>query len=169
MVGPDARIKICLKFEGYTQAIALRLGETLASLAYFGRSTQQVLNVMSNFVRNHIGPCKITSGPIPVGQIVSKGKVDVHAIVEWAIERSNSRCSKAAARLVGLRKQNELRFLIVSIEHFSEQSIPHILGILQHNAHKLRALIFRLRWNIGLLFTLIENFHRVTPEQKNHD
>ena len=94
---PDAGKAIGLQFQPHLQGVALLGTAAFLSCAHLRFDAQQILHVMTDLVRNHIGLCEITRGFKALGQFAIKAQIDIDAAVRRAIKRANFSAGRAAA------------------------------------------------------------------------
>src|SRR4051794_7010139 len=68
----------------------------------------QLLNVVSDFVCQHVSLGKLSRRSESALQLIVKTKIDIHLFVGWTIERSGSRLRHSTGGVDRIAKQNEL-------------------------------------------------------------
>src|SRR3546814_2822818 len=75
------------------------------------RRAEQILDVMAEFVRDHVILREIALGAEAVLKLVEKARVEIDALIAGAVERPHRRLRRAAARLAVARVEDELGHL----------------------------------------------------------
>ena len=70
--GPDSGVAICLQLHCDLKAVALYATSGLLRCLHFFRNARQLLDMMANFVRDHIGLGKIARCPEALRQFLKK-------------------------------------------------------------------------------------------------
>src|SRR5664279_5108312 len=141
MVGPYAGVAIGLQFDAHLDAVGggLVAGGALRGLR-LGQRAQQVLHVVADLVRDHIGLREFAgvAGATVKARfdLTKKRRVEIDAAVARAVERPHRRLREAAAALLRAGEQPQPRraiLLTARPEHFA----PGVLGIAQHGCDEL--------------------------------
>ena len=98
--------------------------------------TEQILNVMSNFVGYDVGLCEIASCTQAFLELTEKTEVDVNVSIFWTIERTGCATSEPAAGLNQIREKHESRLLVLSA-HLPEDFVPRVFGVGENNGDEL--------------------------------
>src|SRR6202163_2854038 len=142
-VCPHPGETICLQLQAHGSGFG-RLW--IPHLSRLGRAfdPQQLLHVMSDFMGQHVGFCKLARGAKTSFQFVEEIQVDVHLFVLRTIKRTRRRLSHATTGVDGIAKQNEFGMMILHAftrEDFS----PRVLSIVENEGHELH------QWLLGLI------------------
>src|SRR5690606_18625570 len=97
MVGPHPRQAVGLQLEPNRQQVGLSLGLALAGLLHLVRDPQQVLYVMTHFVRDHVGLCEIALRPVALAGLVEERQTEIDLAVGRTVERPHLGLTDAAA------------------------------------------------------------------------
>ena len=92
-------IAIRLELEPDRQAVALAPAGARWTLLHLFRRAEQILDVMAEFVGDHIILREIALGAEAVGEFVEEAGVEIDALIGRAVERPHRRLRGAAARL----------------------------------------------------------------------
>ena len=81
-------VEVRLQFEANRRIVRFHLATSLANLVHFVRLSRQFLDVMADFVCNHVGLRKVAGGTqLPI-QLRKERSVQIHFFVGGAIERT---------------------------------------------------------------------------------
>jgi hypothetical protein len=142
ITGPNAGQKICLQLEPDGELIVFRFTDPTAHRLHTIGYTEQILHVMSNFVRYHIGLCEIASCTQAFLEQTVKTEVDVNASIVRAIKRTARATGEPATGPGLVREEHELWLLVLSA-HLPEDLMPGVFGIGENDSDELRCLIVR--------------------------
>src|SRR5512132_2129721 len=106
ITGPNAGEKIRLQLEPDREPVVFRFADPTARRLHTIGNAEQVLHVMSNFVCDDVGLCKIASCPQAFLELTEKTEVDVNAPILRTIERTGSATSEPAAGLNQVREEH---------------------------------------------------------------
>ena len=109
LCGPDAGVAIGLQLEADRGGIALPLRTAALDLLHLVRRAEQVLDVMAEFVGDHVILREVTLGAEAIGQFVEEAGVEVDALVGRAVKRTHRRLRGAAARPSVLVEEGQAR------------------------------------------------------------
>ena len=160
MIGPNTGIAIGLQFDPHLNAIGADLAANrLLRIMRLGQSAEQVLDVMADFMRNHISLCEFTGIARATMEarfdLAKKRSVEIYAPVARTIERPARRLRIAAAALLGIGEQPQTRRRILPV-HLFENIAPGVFGIAQHRRNELAGRVGRrAAAPVGLLVGLL--------------
>ncbi len=144
MVGPHAGQAVGLQFEPHRQLVALALRQALAGLLHLARDAQQVLHMMADFVRDHVGLGEIARRTEAPAQFVEERHIQIELAVGRAIERSHLGLPHATGAARRPRKQDQRR-LLVPLPGSAEDRPPGLLGFGQHLGREAGKLVLGCR------------------------
>ncbi len=127
--GPDAGVTIGLEFELYRRAIALDFAPALLDLRDLIRRAEQILDMMAEFVRDHIILREITLRAEAVGEFVEEGRVEINALVARAVERSHRALCSPAAGATAAAIEDELGRFEAGPEQFRPGAVGRAEGV----------------------------------------
>src|SRR5690348_7201791 len=96
ITSPNAGEKIRLQLKPDRELIVFSFADQTAHRLYAIANAEQILHVMSNFMRDDIGLRKIASGTETVLELTEKTEVDVNASILRTIERTSGATGEAA-------------------------------------------------------------------------
>src|SRR5258705_2806205 len=94
--GPDAGKTVCLQLKPHGKGIGFALGGAPLTGLDLVHDAEQVLHVMADFVRNHIGLGKIAGSFETVVEFTKESEVDINFLVVAAIEGAGGGLREAA-------------------------------------------------------------------------
>jgi hypothetical protein len=133
---PNAGQKICLQLEPDRELIVFRLTHSTARRLHAIGDTEQILNVMSNFVGYDVRLCEIASRTQALLELTEKTEVDINASIFWTIERTARTTGEPAAGLNQVGEEHEPRLLVLSA-HLPEELMPRVFGVGENNSDEL--------------------------------
>src|SRR5258706_10846211 len=148
-VRPHAREAVRLQFQAYRQRIRLRW-LALPHALYFALDAQQLLHVMSDLMRDHVGLGEFPGRSETAFQFVKKAQVGIHLFVFRTVERTGRTGSLSARGGIRIPEQHQLGLPVLTIALCREDGLPGRLHVLQHEGHELIFLVLGwLRRRIG--------------------
>jgi hypothetical protein len=135
---PNAGQKICLQLEPDRELIVFRLTNSTARRLEAIGDTEQILNVMSNFVGYNVGLCEIASRTQAFLELTEKTEVDINASILRTIERTGRATGEPAAGLNQVGEEHQPWFLILSA-HLPEELMPRVFGIGENDSDNFDA------------------------------
>ena len=96
-LGPKPGQAICLQFHTHLQFIGRALIRAALQPFHFLKHAQFILDMMPNFMRHDIGRSEIPRRIQLPQQSAHEIKVNVHALISWAVKGANLRLCRAAA------------------------------------------------------------------------
>ena len=124
VVSPDSGEAVGLKFQRNRRAVLSRPAIAGGALI----QPEQVLHVMTELVRNHIGLREVARRAQLLRQLVEEPEIEVDHAVLRTVERAGRRLSEPARRLNRVAEQPHLGALIPRTELLG----PHVLRVLRH-------------------------------------
>ena len=171
ITSPNAGKKICLQLEPDREPIVFSFTDPPSHRLHTIGNAEQILHVMSNFVRDDVGLRKIASCTQAILEFMEKTQVDVNASIFWTIERTSGPAREPAAGPNLVREDHQL-WLLVLAAHLPEDRMPGVFGIGQNDSDELRCLItwpliveLRSLRQLRLLLRLKQRL-RIAAEQK---
>ncbi len=137
MVRPDAGQAVGLQFQANRQRIGLALADALLHRMHFARNSQQVLDVMTDFVGDDVRLREIAGRPETRPHLVVEAQVDVGLLVGGTVERTHRRLSQAAGRASRAAEQHQ-HGLFVTSAHLPELRGPDVFGVGDHDRDHVR-------------------------------
>src|SRR5450759_5135527 len=141
MVGPYAGVAIRLQFDPHLDAVGggLVAGGALSGLR-LGQGAEQVLHVVTDLVRDHIGLREFAgvAGATVKARLdlTKKRRVEIDAAVGRTIKRPHRRLREAAAALLRAGEQPQPRRAVL-LSAAPENFAPGVLGIAKHGCDEL--------------------------------
>ncbi len=137
---------------------------------------QQVLHVVADLVRHHIGLSKFARRFEAVLQLVKEAKVNINFLIGRAIKRADCRACEPAtfcADVVGEEHERRLHVLAV---HLFEDVVPHVFGFGQYDRNEIFLFFFRrVPGRTGLrrggrlvLLQQVEHLPGISPQESGH-
>ena len=133
---PNAGQKICLQLEPDRELIVFRLTHSTARRLHAIGDTEQILNVMSNFVGYDVGLCEVASRTQAFLELTEKTEVDINASIFRTIERTARTTGEPAAGLSQVGEEHEPRLLVLSA-HLPEELMPRVFGVGENDGDEL--------------------------------
>ena len=96
--------------------------------------------MMTHFMRDHIGLCKITRRTMSTLEITEKGKIDIDLLVRRAVKRPHGGTGHAAGGAYRAAKQHQVR-LFIFIAGLAKNLAPGIFSVRQHHGNKFSLLL----------------------------
>ena len=140
LVGPDAGEAVGLQFDADLNGVSLPLAHPLPHRVDLIHDAEQVLHVMADLMRNHVGLGGVAWCVEAVFQLLVEGEVDIDLLILGAIERAHLRHADAAGRAHAAGKQHELR-IAVSRSVLRKQLAPDVLGFGEHHRDELLEVV----------------------------
>ena len=137
---PDAGEAVGLQFDADRHGVRLALAHALAHLVELRQNSGDVLHMVADLVRQHIGLRKVALGAELARQLVIEAQVDIDLLVARTVERPGGGAGKAAGR-ADLAVEQDQRRLRIFLAHCLENAGPCVLGLGQDNFHKSRHFI----------------------------
>ena len=106
---PHAREAVGLQLRAHRQAVASAPGSCARAAVDLGGDAQELLHVVADLVRDHVGLREIARRVEALAQVAVEGEVDVDLLVAGAVERPHRRLPRAARRGRRAREEHELR------------------------------------------------------------
>ena len=144
VVGPDAGETIGLQLDAHLDAVGRRLaaGRLLRALR-LGQNAEQILHVMADFVRDHVGFGELAGLAAAAVKahlhVAEERRVEIDALVARAVERTHRRLREAAAALLAAAIEPQRR-RSVFLAADAEDLAPDIFGIAEHGGDELAGL-----------------------------
>ena len=125
--------------------------------------SQNVLNMVGNFVGDDIGLGEITGGVMPSFEFVKESRVDVDLPIGRAIKRPHGRTGSTATGVdrAGKNRQRWRWVVGATFQAFPEQFFPNIFGILEHHRDEFAGFIILRRNILDLLLSRITGINRI--------
>src|SRR5215475_4805647 len=127
ITSPNAGEKICLQLEADRQPIVFSFADPTTRRLHTIGNAEQILHVMSNFVRYDVRLREIASCTQAVLEFTKKSQVDVNASIFWTIERTGRAAGEPAAGPSLVREEHQLRLLVLCA-HLLEDRIPGVFS-----------------------------------------
>ncbi len=130
-LAPDAGITVRLQLHSYLKSIAFALPELALRTIHLGQRPLKILDMMPDFMGDHIGLCEITRCAEALLELVEEVRIEVNLLVERAVEWTHGGLGGAAARAsaTGIEGQDRGR---ITLAMLSENVAPHFLGRPEH-------------------------------------
>src|SRR5882724_8873329 len=122
-MAPDPGETIRLQLELHRQWIGLRAIRPAQPL-HFAFDPKDLLDVMSEFVRDHIGLRKLTGSSKTPFPLVEEPQIEVDFFVAWAVEGPRGGVGLPACGWVGIAIHNHLGVAVADVRLRREQSLP---------------------------------------------
>src|SRR5262249_24403928 len=90
------------------------LGARLLHLPHLPIDVQEMLNMMSDFVREHVRLRELAGRAEAGAQLIVESEIDVDLLIARAVERASRRLSKAARRIDGITEEHELGMTVTA-------------------------------------------------------
>ena len=145
VMAPDAGVAVGLQLEADGKRVASRLVRALLRRVHLVGDAEQVLHVMPDLVRDHVGLGEVAGRAEAVLQLAVEREVDVDGVVVRAIEGTHGRLRDAAGRLYGAAEEHELGIFVVTAKLLLEDRLPGVLRVGEYDRHELRHLVLRRR------------------------
>src|SRR5262245_54564008 len=152
VVRPHSGKAVGLQLDSHLQFIGLDLVHAALRLLYLGQDSQQILHVVADLVRNHVGlgelaalASDIAAAETPL-EILKERGIQIDLPINGTIERTHGGLGKAACRARGAGEHDERRALVGSAS-LRENLFPLDFRASQHSRYELTHLIgwsFRL-------------------------
>lgn len=84
------------------------------SLLRFALDTQNILNVMSDFVSQDVGLRELAGSAELAGQLIVEAQIDVHLLVPGAVERAGRRFRATAGGLRRVAIKHEFGMVVLA-------------------------------------------------------
>ncbi len=140
VVGPDSGQEVGLKLEPHREVVGLGAARLLHEPLHLLTDAEQVLDMMAHLVREDVGLSEVPGGSEPPAEHVVEAQVDVHLLVERAVEGADRRARESAGGLDGPREQDEPR-LAVGLAHALELHPPDVFGVGEDDRDELPELL----------------------------
>src|SRR6266545_1226700 len=112
----------------------------LLELAHLLVDPGQVLDVVPELVREHVGLREVAGRSEALLELLIEPEVDVGLLVDGAVERSHGGLAGAAAGLGGVREQHQLGRLI-ALARAGELLLPRVLDVVEDRGHEIAHLV----------------------------
>src|SRR6185503_15556850 len=96
----------------------------------------EMLDVMPELVGDDICLRKVAGRPEAAIELVEEAQVQIHFLVEWTIERSHRRLSRAASRRGAVAKEDQIRGTELRARA-REFFLPRLLCVVEHEGNEL--------------------------------
>src|SRR5690606_25228618 len=179
MVGPDAGEAVGLQLEAYRELVVVALVQLPARLVHLLHCAQEVLDVLADLVRDHVGLGEIPARAEALAQHLVEAEIDVDGFVRGTVEGAGRGAPHAArgGRRAGV--EDELP-RPVARSRAREHRLPCVLGARQHHRDELPHLVLDRPRARGLLLARggaagpgavdhAEQRERIDPEQPGDD
>ncbi|MNN56249.1 hypothetical protein D3C81_1711670 [compost metagenome] len=130
-------------------AIAFHLPALLAGDLHLRRNAEQGLNMVSDFVSDHVGLGEIARGRKALGHLLEEAHVQIDLLVCGAIEGAGRRGCQPAGRIDPVAEQHQGRVLVLPVR-LLENLPPGVLGVAEDRAHELGPFVIG-RWRLARL------------------
>src|ERR1700722_11083508 len=137
-MGPDAGETIRLKFKFHRR----RIRALTAVLFGLSLDSKNVLHVMADFVREHVGLCKLARRSETLLQLIVKSEIDVNLLIAGAVERAGRRFPSAASRLRIVAEQDELGVMILLVGLRGQDFGPGFLRVVENERNEVYERLF---------------------------
>ncbi len=91
VIAPYTCKAVCLQLNTHRHLVSLCWAHLLTHLIEARKNTEQVLNVMPHFMRNHIGIGKVAGCTKLIGQFIEESQIKIKLAVTGAIKRTRCR------------------------------------------------------------------------------
>ena len=112
MVAPDARETIGLQLHLHRQGIPFSFRGLALETRDLFCSAHEILYVMADLMRNHIGLGKVAGCAKSLGHDVEEGEIEIDFVIAGAVEGTDSRRRGSARRLDCAGEEYESRIFI---------------------------------------------------------
>lgn len=176
MVQHHSGKEVRLQFQANRILVVFDLGNLLTNLIELIGVAKQVLNVVTDFVSDHVGLSEIPRCTELASQLAEEGCVEINFFIGRAIERSRAAAGHAASTVDLVFEQNQRWFFVVAAR-LCEQIRPNVFRICENGADKFAGLDFLGRQfdfaagtgRSGLLGGLLQELLWVAAEQTDDD
>jgi len=135
-VTPNARVAVGLQLESNGQCVGgVRIRFLCPPNLFVG--SEQMLNMVSELVRDHVGLGEVAGRPEPTAQLVVEREVDVDLLVERTVEWSHRGLADAAAGLGRVAEKHELGVVPRRSHRRGQQLRPRYLRRVEHERDEL--------------------------------
>jgi hypothetical protein len=172
-IRPDARQAICLQLNPDLKCIGVGLFDSLLCLLYLRQDAKLVLHVMPDFVSDYIGLRKLAGFASDVTtaetllKVSKKACVEVHFLVDWAVEWAHRSLGESAARLSGAGKHDK-RWRLVRPSGLIKDFLPLYFRAAENGGHKAAHFVRRRpRSGFTLLLRLTVPGHHLGAPDEN--
>ncbi|MOA05790.1 hypothetical protein D3C78_1254000 [compost metagenome] len=138
---PHAREAVSLQLHFHGKTIDFGLRCILLKLTDFRFDTEQFLNVVADFMRNHVALGEITVRAELAFHVVIEREIDIHGAVCRAIERPHHRLARTAASAGRAAVHHQLG-LLIGAPHFFELLTPGVFCRRQNDRGEFCGFIF---------------------------
>jgi uroporphyrinogen III methyltransferase / synthase len=148
---PHARVAVRLQLHPHGQRVGI-VGVLLLQAPHLVVGPAQVLDVVTDLVRDHVRPGEVARGAEPALHVAVEAEVEIDALVAGAVERPDRGAGRAATRRDGVPVEVELRGTVSvegprpgalgGVEHVLAEVAQVALGVL---VGRDRAAVRRLR------------------------
>ena len=147
-MSPHARVAVGLQFERHGGAVGPH-----APCTYAVARTEQILDVVTELVRDHVGLREIARGTKARGEILEEAEIEIDLVVRRTVERSGRTFSGATPRLRCVTEQHHLRHLVATAQELLPGGLRVARDSVDHVGHplfvrrglKFATLLVRLR------------------------
>src|SRR5690606_2502265 len=140
VVGPDAGEAVGLELEADRQLVVVALAQLAPRLVHLLHRAEQVLDMVADLVRDHVGLGEVAAGAEALAQHLVEAQVDVHRFVGGAVERPRCGAAHAAGRGGGTGVEHE-PWRAVTGAGLREDGRPGVLGAREHDRDELAHLV----------------------------
>src|SRR5215471_13950954 len=142
ITSPNAGQKICLQLEPDRELVVFSFTDAPSHRLHTITDTEQILHMMSHFMRDDVGLCEISSGTQALLEFIEKPEIDVNAPIFRTIERTSRATGETTAGLSLVCEEDKFRFFVLAT-HLPEDCMPRVFGIGENDGDELRCLVVR--------------------------
>ena len=148
MVQHHSGKEVRLQFQANRILVVFDLGNLLTNLIELIGVAKQVLNVVTDFVGDHVGLSKVPRCTELASQLAEEGCVEINLFIGRAIERTRAAAGHAASTVDLVFEQDQRRFLVFATG-LRKQIRPNIFRVSEYGADKFTGFDF-LRCQLDL-------------------
>ena len=129
-VTPDPGEAVGLELDANGDRVAPRLARAGPLLPHLLRDSQLLLNVMADFVGDHVGARELARRSKPLRERFEEGPVEIDVAIGRTVEWADSRAGQPTRRIDRAPKQHKPGRVVLAA-HLSEERLPGVLRVAQ--------------------------------------
>ena len=174
-MGPDTGEEVGLQLHADGELVVVAFRKARTHRLHLVGDAELILHVVADFVRDHISLGEVAGRAEAAFEFVVEGEVDVHLLVERAIEGAGGGAGHTAGAADLTLEEHERGRGIAAAEVGRKKLAPDVFIVGEHHPHELREFVVErlagglLRCRCSDLGRHLGDLHRIDSEEHQRD